>query len=330
MELAGDGSAVAHETGGEPSGPTLTVAAVARRLGVAPTTLRTWDRRYGLGPSARASGAHRRYTRADVERLEAMRRLVLAGVTPAEAARVALHDHSPPPPGQTPEPAFGEHVGRATRFAGTGGRVLSLARGTPRTRGLARAAMSLDAEAVTEILGSAMAADGVMATWDNVLRPLLVAVGERWEHTGEGVDVEHVLSECAARVLHRQPTATDGTTSPRPVLLACAPGDSHVLPVLVLAAALAERHIGSLILGAATPASAVTDAVRRCGPAAVVLWSQVLETADVRLFDAVPRLRPPSTLIAAGQGWPEELPGSVLYATSLRHGVDLIGAAVGI
>lgn len=31
--------------------PTLTVAAVARRLGIAPATLRTWDRRYGLGPS---------------------------------------------------------------------------------------------------------------------------------------------------------------------------------------------------------------------------------------------------------------------------------------
>ena len=31
--------------------PALAVAAVARRLGVAPATLRTWDRRYGLGPS---------------------------------------------------------------------------------------------------------------------------------------------------------------------------------------------------------------------------------------------------------------------------------------
>ncbi|MEY3685921.1 MAG: hypothetical protein RJB00_871, partial [Actinomycetota bacterium] len=29
----------------------LTVASVARRLGIAPATLRTWDRRYGLGPS---------------------------------------------------------------------------------------------------------------------------------------------------------------------------------------------------------------------------------------------------------------------------------------
>jgi DNA-binding transcriptional MerR regulator len=46
--------------------PGLSVAAVARRLGVAPATLRTWDRRYGLGPSQHSAGAHRRYSPADV------------------------------------------------------------------------------------------------------------------------------------------------------------------------------------------------------------------------------------------------------------------------
>lgn len=70
--------------------PTLTVAAVARRLGVAPPTLRTWDRRYGLGPSAHTAGAHRRYSPADVARLMVMRRLTLEGVSPADAAKIAV------------------------------------------------------------------------------------------------------------------------------------------------------------------------------------------------------------------------------------------------
>ncbi|NAZ86498.1 MerR family transcriptional regulator, partial [Kineococcus indalonis] len=68
---------------------TLTVAAVARRLGVAPATLRTWDRRYGLGPSEHTAGAHRRYSATDLARLVVMRRLTLEGVAPAEAAAIA-------------------------------------------------------------------------------------------------------------------------------------------------------------------------------------------------------------------------------------------------
>jgi DNA-binding transcriptional MerR regulator len=68
----------------------LTVAAVARRLGVAPATLRTWDRRYGLGPSEHSAGAHRRYSPEDMARLLTMRRLTLDGVAPSEAARAAI------------------------------------------------------------------------------------------------------------------------------------------------------------------------------------------------------------------------------------------------
>lgn len=81
----------APERGGSrASSPGLAVAAVARRLGVAPATLRTWDRRYGLGPSARTAGSHRRYTPEDVARLLVMRRLTLEGVAPVDAAQAAL------------------------------------------------------------------------------------------------------------------------------------------------------------------------------------------------------------------------------------------------
>jgi MerR family transcriptional regulator, light-induced transcriptional regulator len=57
----------------------LTVAAVARQIGVAPATLRTWARRYGLGPSGHEAGEHRRYCSSDLAKLTLMRRLISAG-----------------------------------------------------------------------------------------------------------------------------------------------------------------------------------------------------------------------------------------------------------
>jgi hypothetical protein len=101
-------TAAAGSAGAGDPEPRLPVAAVAGRLGVAPATLRTWDRRYGLGPTRHSAGEHRRYSPADVARLDLLHRLVLAGVPPAEAARIARQPAlpaSPANPGQSqPDP----------------------------------------------------------------------------------------------------------------------------------------------------------------------------------------------------------------------------------
>ena len=65
------------------------VGAVSSRLSVTASTLRTWERRYGVGPSFRTQGGHRRYTERDIDRVELMRRLLARGVSAKDAARVA-------------------------------------------------------------------------------------------------------------------------------------------------------------------------------------------------------------------------------------------------
>ncbi|NEB82033.1 MerR family transcriptional regulator, partial [Streptomyces sp. SID14478] len=69
--------------------PGVTTGALARRLGVSPTTLRTWDRRYGLGPARRDEGHHRRWSAPDIAVVEEMCRLTSTGLPPAEAADLA-------------------------------------------------------------------------------------------------------------------------------------------------------------------------------------------------------------------------------------------------
>lgn len=289
--------------------PGLTVAAVARRLGIAPATLRSWERRYGLGPTGRTPGAHRRYTSADLAVLDRMRRLTLDGVTPAEAARWARADATPEP---TPP--------RELEFRAP-------ARVVARARGLSRAAFALDAEAVRRLLAEAVSADGVLATWETLLAPVLRAVGERWAATGECVEVEHLLAEVAIGVLHG--VATDAVPH-RPVLLACADGESHSLPLHALRAALAERHVGARLLGGGLPPAALAAAVRRTGPAALVVYAHQPEHAVAGLLAAVPSLRPPTTVLAGGAGWvADALPERVTYVHDLGDAVHLVLLATG-
>ncbi|MGW5239447.1 MerR family transcriptional regulator [Monashia sp. NPDC004114] len=65
------------------------VGTVADQVGVSTSTLRSWERRYGLGPTRRTGGGHRRYGPTDVLRVRLMARLTAQGV-PARAAADAI------------------------------------------------------------------------------------------------------------------------------------------------------------------------------------------------------------------------------------------------
>src|SRR4028118_2240970 len=67
------------------------VGAVSSMLGIATPTLRTWDRRYQLGPSQRTAGGPRPYRPVDIARVDLMSQLVDQGVPAQQAATVALN-----------------------------------------------------------------------------------------------------------------------------------------------------------------------------------------------------------------------------------------------
>ncbi|ROO52618.1 B12 binding protein [Micromonospora sp. Llam0] len=324
----------------------LSAGSVARRLGVAVTTLRTWHQRYGLGPTRHVKGHHRRYSREDLARLEVMRRLTAEGVSPAEAARWARGNAAPPGPavGRTARPP-GPAPGRAG-----GGHTIAVGTAGPAARGLARAAVRLDDLAMREIIERGLRTDGVIATWDRVVRPVLAGVGDRYAATAGFIEVEHLLSRCVsaafASVTGPAPAALPDDPSDRPVpaataagrvrdgggpgaLLACTDEEQHTLPLEALAAALVEVGVVARLLGARVPATALVAAVDRTGPAVVVLWSHTPATADLGQLRAARSGRHrPVLVVAVGPGWPvTELPDGVRHCADLTDAVTLCQSA---
>ncbi|MET9696842.1 MerR family transcriptional regulator [Streptomyces sp. NPDC006529] len=305
----------------EPAAWPLSTGAVARRLGVSPTTLRSWERRYAIGPARREDGRHRRWTPDDIARLDLMCHLTSQGVPPAEAARAALGAApgraqepapdpapvTPPAPAPAPDPA--PAAPPAAKAPG-GRNALPLGEVRTECRGLARAAVRLDAPAVAELLEAALAAHGPVTAWEEIIAPTLHAVGRKWASSGERyVEVEHLLSWHVSGALRRvRPAAEAAGRSP--VLLACAPGEQHSLPMEALCAALCARGLPVRMFGPDLPAEALHEAVRRIGPCAVVLWSQVRTTADRALVRSVAGIewglrgaRAHPRMLLAGPGW---------------------------
>jgi MerR family transcriptional regulator, light-induced transcriptional regulator len=355
----------------------FSVGAVARRLGVAPSTLRTWNRRYGIGARDLSPGRHRRYTAEDIVRLEHMQKLILRGAAPADAARAAMAAPVTQVPGPAgvdaagPEDngAGGPDAGSAGAGAtgkpggvlvpggpdggrradgrgargrgsipparpgpghGSGGQRLALPGASPAARGLARAVLALDEKWISGAILAALARDGSVPTWEELLLPVLSGLGTRYEHTGTCVEAEHLLSMAIIAAFSRRAADLPGQVEHRAVLLASAPGEQHSLPLYALAAALAERGIDSRMLGSDLPYSALAAAVRRTGPGVVFLWSQAPATGNpVALPDLSPR-RPGARLFLGGPGWDRDrIPASARLVGTLREAVSEVVAALG-
>jgi methanogenic corrinoid protein MtbC1 len=281
--------------------------------------------------------------------------LTATGIPPAEAARTVLGEAtqepapagwaSPAPPEAAAEEAGEAAPGRrdadapprpsapARSRAGSG---LRLGDVRQECKGIARAALRLDAAALDELLETAIVEHGLVAAWTEVIMPTLQAVGRKWESSGEKyVEVEHFLSWHVSGALRRgaPPSAADrpGAT----VVLACVPGENHTLPLEVLAAALAERGLPVRMFGGALPVESLVTAVRRTGPAAVGLWAQSRTTASRPLAQHVAamewgvrgaRRRP--VVLTIGPGWTGRTVTGLPRPTGLAEAVALLESVV--
>ncbi len=305
------------------SGVLWGVGAVSQRLGIATPTLRTWDRRYGLGPSARTDGGHRRYSELDVARVARMSQLIAEGVLPSQAAQVSLRSVHDPAAVLSAPPATALDDSALT------GRGVSMT-----INAMMRATRELDSATLSKMLAQVFERRGVLAGWTEVVSPLLVGVGDAWARGDIGVEGEHLASECVATELrHRVRYRPGRRPSTPPVLLASAADDQHGLPLVALAAVLTDRRINTRVLGARTPAAALAAAIERVAPQVVFLWSSLHATGQLPHLARLSDAGNPLVLMLGGPGWSRlqlqpQPPLRIERVADLGSAVDRIRALV--
>ncbi|WP_022867553.1 MerR family transcriptional regulator [Schaalia vaccimaxillae] len=193
----------------------LTVSAVSEKLGVSASTLRTWERRYGLGPGHRQAGTRRRYLPEDVARLTRMVELMRTGASAAAAAAVVLAGHVPAV----------DHKNQSV---------------PPKcTSDLAKVARATNIERVAECLESAVADYGLVHTWTRLVAPAMETL--RADEDGEipAAGPSSVLTCALMNVLREiYEQRPPSTLSPVPNIVIMT-DMSHSLPAQVVGVALA-------------------------------------------------------------------------------------------
>lgn len=216
----------------------LSVASTARQLGVSPSTLRTWERRYGLGPSARTLGAHRRYTALDVARLQHMRALMSQGVSAADAAHQALSAHE-------------EDLSIDVTC-------------TVSVEALVAAVNDADTCLIRSILDRALATEGLVHSWTHLIRPTLQMIEDEPQVSAPGYSPRVLLRGIILSLIQRVMSEAQAQYSPleggAPDVVVAVPTDG-VVTAHVLGAALQWQGIVTGVLS--TSPSKLADAVNR-------------------------------------------------------------------
>ena len=282
--------------------PRLRIGELSRRTGVAPDTLRAWERRYGLLRPERSDGGFRLYGREDEQRVRAMKALIASGVSAAESARLAASG----------TPATG---GRAP----TAGEA-SLETGPTRLREVLERFDEPAAHAILDAALTRLTVDGVVG---QVVLPAMRQIGDRWQSGEISVAQEHFATGVLRERMLSLGRNWGAGVGPR-ALLACPPGELHDLGLVAFGVVLRDRGWRITYLGPNTPIETIARTAAELRPAAIVLAALDAERFEAAA-DQIAALAREAQLLVGGEGADAVL-ARRLGAEALDR--DPVGAAV--
>ena len=251
------------------------IGELSRRVGVSDHVLRAWETRYGLMHPTRSAGGFRLYSRSDELRVRRMQELMATGLSAAEAAH------------------------EVTSGAGLPADDLAPARIDGDLQTLRDALARFDEPAAQAVLDQLVSSLSVPTVLRDVVMPYLHDLGERWARGQATVAEEHFASNVIRGRLAGLARGWGAGNGPRAVL-ACPPGESHDLSLLVFGIALNRTGWNVTFLGADTPIADLIHTIEATQPDLVVLAATVPERFESIVDD----------LATMGRGRPLALAGA--------------------
>lgn len=245
------------------------IRVLSERTGIGPSTLRAWERRYGLLQPERTPKGHRLYREDDVKRIERIVALLdenhtlpgIAGLLNDEQEEKTTESPDAQPANDTWSTQVEETLIAVREFST--GRI----------------------EAIFNETASLYPFDLVI---ERLIEPVLKALGEQWDKRPAGIAEEHFYSgwlnhRLGARFHHASSQAT-GTR----IACACLPGTHHDIGLQLFSISALMRGYRILYFGANLPLEQIPYILQRSAARGVVLAAN--RHTDSAVFDSLARL----------------------------------------
>jgi DNA-binding transcriptional MerR regulator len=261
----------------EPVG--VAIGFVSRVTGLSAHRIRAWERRYRAVAPSRTAGGRRIYSRADINRLQFLRQAVdlghrishIAALETSELADLANRGLLPGAPAIAAVAAA-----RRPEAALVGGPGDHVAAGL-------EAVSALDCAALKTILHNAGNTFSRRQVLEEVLQPLMAAVGRGWAQGSLRIVHEHMATGVAltflAGMLDRRPYGA--MALPR-ILVAAPSGQCCFLGALAVAVTAQDLGWDPVFLGPNLPVEEITAAKSRLSPRMIAL--SITSRVDDRSF----------------------------------------------
>ncbi len=259
------------------------IGVVARRTGLKPDLIRAWERRYGAIEPARSPTRRRLYSDAEIERLSLLRQAVQAGRSISHVAALnreqlnALIREDRPRQGEgrahlSAEPRGGPAVGDTILSA------------------CLEAVQRLDVFELELQLERAAVALSQVHLIDQVVVPMMQAVGELWREGNLRPSHEHMASAVVRTVLSEMRNAYHAPPQAPHLVVTTPARQHHELGALIAATTAAAEGWNVIYLGPDLPPEDIAAAAHQRSVRAIAL-SITFPPDDSRLAEDLRRLR---------------------------------------
>ncbi len=266
---------------------------VVKRTGLSPHVIRVWERRYRALAPDRSPTNRRMYSEAEVTRLERLARLTDFGHSISQIAQLPDADletlaASLPAAPQAPRPEVVAGKSPAVREDPL-----------PYLEACMEKIEGLDGKGLGDLLDRASMAFSQQVLLEEIVSPMLEAIGERWQRGDFRIAQEHLASSVVRSFVGGLKPAYPEAASGPSLVVATPGGQIHELGALLAAKIAAIEGWNVVYLGANLPAEEIAAAVRKAG-ARLLALSIVFPAEETELTAELRRL---SRLLPKKTAW---------------------------